>query len=248
MRRMRLLVSVTDAAEAAEATAGGAQIIDVKDPGAGSLGRAPADWVQAIRGVTPPRLPVSAALGDGPFEAQAVAEAARVLSDSGAQYVKVGLRDTTRSAALAVLRAVRERLPASVGLIAVAFADAQRARCLLPAELTAVAEAARAQGCLLDTAIKDGRGLLEWLDEAALGAFVADCRTRGLLCGLAGSLTAADVPRVAAIDSDIVGVRSAACVGDRVHGRVSRERVAALARLMRAEAHGPGAGAPHAHR
>ena len=33
MPRMRLLVSVTDAAEAAEATAGGAQIIDVKDPG-----------------------------------------------------------------------------------------------------------------------------------------------------------------------------------------------------------------------
>jgi uncharacterized protein (UPF0264 family) len=245
---MRLLVSVTDAAEAAEATAGGAQIIDVKDPGAGSLGRAPADWVQAIRGVTPLRLPVSAALGDGPFEAQAVAEAARVLSNSGAQYVKVGLRDTVTSAALAVLRTVRDRLPTGVGLIAVAFADAQRARCLLPLELTAVAAAARAEGCLLDTAIKDGRGLLDWLDEAALEGFVADCRARGLLCGLAGSLAAADIPRVAAVDPDIVGVRSAACIGDRVHGRVSRERVAALARLMGAEAHGAGAVAPHACR
>jgi uncharacterized protein (UPF0264 family) len=236
MRRMRLLVSVTDAAEAAEATAGGAQIIDVKDPGAGSLGRAPAEWVQAIRGVTPPQLPVSAALGDGPFEAQAVAEAARVLSVSGAQYVKVGLRDTRASDALAVLRAVRDRLPPAVGLIAVAFADAQRAGGPLPLELTAVAAAAGAQGCLLDTAIKDGRGLFAWLDDAALAEFVADCRARGLLCGLAGSLAAADIPRVAAGDPDIVGVRSAACVGDRVHGRVSRERVAALARLMRAEA------------
>lgn len=240
MRRMRLLVSVTDVAEAAAATAGGAQIIDVKDPGAGSVGRAPAEWVQAIRSVTPPSLPVSAALGDGPFDAQAVAAAARVLSDCGAQYVKVGLRDTASTAALAALRAVRDRLPPSVGLIAVAFADAERARCLRPAALTAVAAAARAQGCLLDTAIKDGRSLLSWLDEAALAAFVADCRARGLLCGLAGSLTAADVPRVAAVDPDIVGVRSAACVGDRVHGRVSRQRVAALARLMQP--------APHAHR
>jgi hypothetical protein len=181
-------------------------------------------------------LPVSAALGDGPFEAQAVAEAARVLSVSGAQYVKVGLRDTRASDALAVLRAVRDRLPPAVGLIAVAFADAQRAGGPLPLELTAVAAAAGAQGCLLDTAIKDGRGLFEWLDDAALAEFVADCRARGLLCGLAGSLAAADIPRVAAGDPDIVGVRSAACVGDRVHGRVSRERVAALARLMRAEA------------
>jgi uncharacterized protein (UPF0264 family) len=234
---MRLLVSVTDAAEAAAATAGGAQIIDVKDPGAGSLGRAPAEWVQAIRSVTPPQLPVSAALGDGPFEARTVAEAARVLSSSGARYVKVGLRDTTASAARAVLGAVRDQLPIGVGLIAVAFADAERARCPLPAELTAVAANAGADGCLLDTAIKDGRGLLAWLDERALSVFVADCRARGLLCGLAGSLTAVDIPRVASIDPDIVGVRSAACVGDRVHGRVSRERVAALARLLQVEAH-----------
>lgn len=234
---MRLLVSVTDVAEAAEAAAGGAQIIDVKDPGAGSLGRAPADWVQAIRGVTPPQLPVSAALGDGPFEAQAVAGAASVLSACGARYVKVGLRNTPTSAALATLRAVRERLPAATGLIAVGFADAHRARCLLPFELAAVATAARADGCLLDTAVKDGRGLLEWLDEAALGAFVADCRARGLLSGLAGSLTASDIPRLAGARPDIVGVRSAACVGDRVHGRVSRERVAALARLVQAATH-----------
>ena len=65
---------------------------------------------------------------------------------------------------------------------------------------------------------------------------------------IGGILTAADIPRVAAIDPDIVGVRSAACVGDRVHGRVSRERVAALARLTRAAAQRVAAVAPHAPR
>ena len=48
---MRLLISVTDAAEAVDAAGAGADIIDVKDPGAGSLGRAPAEWVRAIRSV-----------------------------------------------------------------------------------------------------------------------------------------------------------------------------------------------------
>jgi len=42
---------VTNAAEAADAAGAGADIIDVKDPGAGSLARAPAEWVRAIRGV-----------------------------------------------------------------------------------------------------------------------------------------------------------------------------------------------------
>ncbi len=42
---------MTNAAEAADAAGAGADIIDVKDPGAGSLARAPAEWVRAIRGV-----------------------------------------------------------------------------------------------------------------------------------------------------------------------------------------------------
>ena len=100
-------------------------------------------------------------------------------------------------------------------------------------ELPALAAAGDADGCLLDTAVKDGRGLLDWLDEPALVAIRADCRARRLLCGLAGSLTALDLPRIRALQPDIVGFRGAACVGDRVSGRVSRERVAALASALR---------------
>jgi (5-formylfuran-3-yl)methyl phosphate synthase len=232
---MRLLISVVDAAEATDAADAGAQIIDVKDPGAGSLGRAPADWVRAIRLVTPPHLPVSAALGDGPFEAHAVAHAAIVLSECGARYVKVGLRDTPSTAALDMLRTVRSALSPDTGLIAVGFADAHRAHCPDPLELPALAAAAGADGCLVDTAVKDGRGLLDWLDEAALGALVADCHARRLLCGLAGSLDASDLPRIAKVGPDIVGVRGAACVGDRVHGRVNRDRVAGLVRRLHRE-------------
>jgi uncharacterized protein (UPF0264 family) len=234
MRRVRaarpfLLISVTDVSEAAEAVAGGAGIIDVKDPGAGSLGRAPAAWVQAIRRATPRHVPVSAALGDGPFEAHAVAGAARALAGAGATHVKVGLRDASAGDAVATLREVRRQLPAATLLIAVGFADAGRSGAPDPAGLPAIAAAAGANGCLLDTGVKDGRGLLHWLDARALGAFVADCRGRGLLAGLAGSLRVVDVPAVLAVEPDIIGFRGAACVGDRVHGRVSRERVAALA-------------------
>jgi (5-formylfuran-3-yl)methyl phosphate synthase len=229
---VRLLISVTDAAEAADAASAGADIIDVKDPSAGSLGQAPAEWVRAIRDVTPTHLPVSAALGDGPFEATAVAGAAWRLSESGARYVKVGLRDTTTSRALTMLRAVRAALPSHTGLIAVAFADAHRACCPHPAELPELAVAAGADGCLVDTAVKDGSGLLDWLDEAALSTLVAESRARRLLCGLAGSLRLTDLPRIFAVQPDIVGIRGAACTGDRVAGRISRGRVAALARSL----------------
>lgn len=230
---MHLLISVTDSVEAADAAAAGADIIDVKDPGAGSLGQAPAEWVRQIRSVVPAHLPVSAALGDGPFDARDVTDVARALSACGAAYVKVGLRHTPASAVVDTLRAVRRGLPPRTGLIAVGFADAGRARCPAPGDLPALAAAAGADGCLIDTAVKDGRGLFDWLGESALVAIVADCRARRLLCGLAGSLTALDLSRICAIQPDIVGFRGAACVGDRVGGRVSRHRVAALASPLR---------------
>lgn len=236
---MQLLISVVDAIEAADAATGGAEIIDVKDPAAGSLGAAPAEWVRAIRAAAPSHLPVSAALGDGPFDTRAVTRAAVALAAHGARYVKLGLRATTAPSALDTLRALRQSLPPETGVIAVGFADAARASCPAPVALPDLAAAAGVDGCLVDTAVKDGRGLLEWQDERALLRLVDECRARRLLCGLAGSLRARDLPAIAAVQPDIVGVRGAACAGDRVSGRIDRERVAALARSLRDAARRP---------
>jgi uncharacterized protein (UPF0264 family) len=225
---VQLLVSVTDAREASEAVRGGADIIDVKDPTTGALGAASADALRAVRHVTPVELPVSAALGDGPFEPAAAAFAAGMAADCGALFVKLGLRDTSAAQALEALRAARAGLPGQTRLILAGFADFARAGSPPPLDLPEVAAAAGAQGCLLDTAIKDGLGLLHWLDLDALESFVTACLARGLLSALAGSLRAGDLNVIAQVGPDIVGVRGAACVGDRVSGRVSANRVAEL--------------------
>ena len=60
----RLLVSVRSAAEAQRALSGGADLIDVKEPGSGSLGAAsPEVWCQVAAVIGPAR-PLSAALGE----------------------------------------------------------------------------------------------------------------------------------------------------------------------------------------
>jgi uncharacterized protein (UPF0264 family) len=227
---MRLLVSVVDAGEARVAASAGADVIDVKDPSRGALGEAAPAVVRAVREATPPHLPVSAALGDGPFRPAAAAAVAGLAAAHGAAFVKLGLRDTSLAAASENLRAIRARLPDGVQLVAAGFADFARAGAPHPLSLPELAAAAGAQGCLLDTAVKDGRGLFHWLGETELAAFVAACRTHRLLSALAGSLTADDVARLVPIGPDLVGVRGAACVGDRVGGRVDAERVCALVR------------------
>ncbi len=83
-------------------------------------------------------------------------------------------------------------------------------------------------GCLLDTAVKDGRGLFEWLDPETLGALVADAHAAGLEIALAGALRAEDLPAVRATGADIAGVRSAACRDGRRTAPLDPDRIARL--------------------
>src|SRR5262245_13052728 len=59
-----LLVSVRNAAEAEEAIAGGAAIIDIKEPSRGSLGSADRDVASATIRAVAGRRPISVALGE----------------------------------------------------------------------------------------------------------------------------------------------------------------------------------------
>jgi (5-formylfuran-3-yl)methyl phosphate synthase len=227
---MRLLVSVVDAGEAREAAAAGADIVDVKNPAEGSLGAPSPAVIADVRGAVPAGLPVSAAIGDMPNLPGTAALAALGAARSGATFVKVGLWGvSTEPDAVDLLRAVVDGVPGAL-VVAAAYADSRRVphAPLPPERLPRVARAAGVRVCLLDTAVKDGRGLLEWLAPDALTSLVADAHAAGLQVALAGALRADDLPVVRDTGADIAGVRSAACRDGRRSGRLDAERVRAL--------------------
>jgi uncharacterized protein (UPF0264 family) len=80
---------------------------------------------------------------------------------------------------------------------------------------------------LLDTQVKDGLGLLRWMDSTALRLWVEASRAAGLLTAVAGGLGLDDIDLVSTANPDVVGVRGAACDGGR-EGRVNAQRVRAL--------------------
>src|SRR5215470_8086227 len=86
---MRLLVSVTDVVEAAAALAGGADVVDAKDPSNGPLGALPPDTFHEIRRAVGDARPVTAAIGDASDEI-AVEAVAREFAAAGAALLKVG--------------------------------------------------------------------------------------------------------------------------------------------------------------
>jgi uncharacterized protein (UPF0264 family) len=227
---MKLLVSVVDVGEARAAAAAGADIVDVKNPSEGSLGAPSPAVIAGVRAAIPGELPVSAAIGDMPNLPGTAALAALGAAHSGATFVKVGLWGvSTEADAVALLRAVRDAVPGAV-VVAAAYADARRVEHapLAPELLPRVARGAGVAACLLDTAVKDGRGLLQWLAPDALASLVADAHAAGLQIALAGALGAEDLPVVRDAGADIAGVRSAACGDGRRSGSLEAARVRAL--------------------
>jgi (5-formylfuran-3-yl)methyl phosphate synthase len=235
---MRLLVSVTAAEEARVAVEAGVDIVDVKNPAEGSLGAPAPAAIAQVRDALPARLPLSAAIGDLPCLPGTAALAALGAVRSGAAYVKIGLwGSATTEDAVAVLRAARDAVDGDAEVVAVTYADGARvpSRPLPPSELITAARRAGVSGCLLDTAIKDGRGLLLWLHADALAELVAEAHGAGLEMALAGELRAEDLPAVRAAGADIAGVRSAACRDGRRTAALDPERIARLRALCAVE-------------
>jgi (5-formylfuran-3-yl)methyl phosphate synthase len=226
---MRLLVSVRGPVEARAAVAGGADVIDAKDPARGALGVVRADRLAAIRRAVGSTRPVSAALGDARDDATVAAAAAAA---SGLAFLKLGFGGVTSEArAVCLARAARRGAPAATAVVLVAYADWRRAVSLAGDRLLAVAAETGAAGLLLDTAGKDAP-LFALESPDAVAAWVTAVHAAGLFAALAGSLSGGDFVTARAVGADLVGVRGAACVGGRT-GRVSRVRVAALQRLVR---------------
>ena len=226
----RLLVSVRDVAEAAAAIAAGADVLDLKDPRRGPLGpcdEATLRAVAALRDRRAPRLALSAALG--PARGPRAARLAALAGKLGYDAVKAGLEGVaSESQAAAVLTRLAARARATghgMLVIAATYADARSVRALPHRALPRVTERAGLDGCLLDTATKDGRSLTLHLERRGLAAWVEVCRARGLISALAGSLREADLAAIAAAGPDLVGARGALCAGGR-EGRLDALRVA----------------------
>jgi len=226
---MRVLVSVSDAAEARTALDAGADVIDAKDPRAGALGAVSIDTLHAIHGVVNGVCPVSVALGDAVDERE-IEDAARRAALLGSAFVKLAFGgQPTHQRIMSLIHAARrgvgnESAPRCL-VVAAAYADWDTTG-LGPSPACVIAAAGRAgaAGVLIDTADKRGPALFGCATRETLHGWVEAAHAAGLWVALAGRLREADLVAVSVLGADIVGVRGAVCEGGRT-GRVSADLV-----------------------
>jgi (5-formylfuran-3-yl)methyl phosphate synthase len=225
---VRLLVSVRNAQEAIDAVEGGANLIDIKEPSRGSLGRADPLVASEIASNVGTRAPLSAAMGE-------LMMAGQEFPPLDLRYAKWGLSGCAKNPAWPAILAeriatVRHANPrcAAVGVV---YGDWNRAWAPEPFE---VCEGTSRAGCsllLIDTFLKDGTNLLDWLDPIRLLEIREWCHSHGMQLALAGGIDLRLLPQVLEFEPDWIAVRGAACSDGR-EGRVSSDRVRQLALLV----------------
>jgi uncharacterized protein (UPF0264 family) len=224
--------------EALEAIAGGAHIIDVKNPKEGALG-ANYPWViKRIKEVTPKTLEVSCTLGEVGNLPGSVSLAALGAASLGVDYIKVGLYGIkTPKEAIFLLqnvsRAAKECNP-EIKIAVAGYADAKKIGMIDPLLIPEIANKAQVNVAMLDTSIKDGKNLFDYLKIEQLQRFVDLAHGFGLVTALAGSLRKQDLPLVYGLGTDIAGLRGAACTNNnRITGQITRKRVRELVDIVK---------------
>ncbi|MEO1527363.1 MAG: (5-formylfuran-3-yl)methyl phosphate synthase [Planctomycetota bacterium] len=211
--RPQWLTSVRSLSEAFLVAAHGVDIIDWKEPSAGPLAAVPpATWETAAQSQDQIRLPMSAALGESESARQRCGDV-----PASFRWAKAGPSRTDEMTLTRLWSDLRDGLPSSVELVAVAYADHQRASCPDAATVFRLAAEEGIERVLIDTFSKDGVSSIDWIANQLprLGRFARD---NAMWWCLAGSIKLRQLESQTdddVIEPDCYAVRGDICEGSR---------------------------------
>ncbi|MFW9950286.1 MAG: (5-formylfuran-3-yl)methyl phosphate synthase [Candidatus Thorarchaeota archaeon] len=202
--------------------------IDCKNPSEGSLG-ANYPWIiQQMKNLiqlSGSQL-LSATIGDFPNLPGSASLAALGAAVAGADIIKIGLKGpTTKKQCIflmdKVVKAVKD-YNKNIKVVAAGYADKIRMESSPDfLSLPVIAAKSGADIVMLDTYIKDGKGLFNFLTIEQLKVFRDKAKELNLEVALAGNLRKDSLPKIKEIWPDIIGVRSLVCEGyDRNNGTI----------------------------
>lgn len=235
LSRIGLLVSVRDAEEARAALRAGADLIDVKEPRHGPLGRADEEVLLQVLEAVGSRVPVSAALGelvDWSVEAEENREIG-MPRQMKLSLVKFGLaRCREWSAWPQAWSRSLGQMSDHISPVAVVYADWLSAGAPPPERVLEVGGQIGCRVLLIDTFDKSAGDLFTHWPAQSLAEFLERARKCSMATVVAGSLSHETLGRALALEPNFVAVRGAACREGR-GSAVCERRVRNLAARLR---------------
>ncbi|MBD3196542.1 MAG: hypothetical protein GF317_15895 [Candidatus Lokiarchaeota archaeon] len=237
---MKLLISPKNVEEAKTTIDAGVEFIDCKNPEEGSLG-ANFPWIiKRMKELIPSNSNqlLSATIGDFPYLPGSASLAAFGAAKSGADIIKVGLKGPRNEGEgieimKNVVKAVRN-MDKKVQIVTAGYADKVRMNTSLEyLSIPVVAHQSGSDIAMLDTFIKDGKGLFDFLSVDELLKFKELAEDYNLKIALAGNLRSKDLGKIKEISPEIIGIRSAVCQNfDRNKGKIKSDLIINLKKQL----------------
>jgi len=220
---MSLLVSVQDVDEAEIAISAKVDWLDVKDPQRGALGCPNLEVALSIERLAhekSPQLRVSVALGescDSNLEGLVrYAQSFRSTTSFKLAFSDPRMMASTRSGEThgwcVLFRELVKFIPDG-RLIPVFYADWREAGAPDWDGILQLAVDTSCKRILIDTFLKNGRGLTDHLPWEQLRSLATIARKNSISLAIAGSIRKSEIPALRTIGADVIGVRGAACKG-----------------------------------
>jgi len=131
-----------------------------------------------------------------------------------------------------VVKAVKD-FNDSIKVVCAGYADYFRVGAINPMKIPEIANTCGAEVAMIDTAVKDGKRLFDFLSHEHLKNFVELSHNFGLQVALAGSLRIEDIAKVHQLGADIIGFRGAVCEKNDRKGVLSEEKVKKVMEIVK---------------
>ena len=231
--KINLLISPRTIEEAKIVVNQNVDFIDCKNPEEGSLG-ANFPWViREMKNLIPPESSqlLSATIGDFPNLPGSASLAALGAAVSGADIIKVGLMGprNIKEGIRLMKKVVKAVKGYNEKILVVAAGYADQVRMSSSPKFMSIPSIAAKSGsdiAMLDTFIKDGKGLFDFLNDDQLIEFTNKAKDYDLKVALAGNLMKRNIINLKRISPDIIGVRSVVCEDyDRNNGLIKEHLI-----------------------
>jgi hypothetical protein len=235
---MKVLISPVSLEEAKIVVQGGCDILDLKNTTEGSLGaQPPYQLKEIVDHFRDTDMICSATLGDLPQKPGTAGLAAYGCAMTGANYVKAGLYGSTNyEEALSMMNSIVKSVRMAgddILVVGSGYADFRRFGGVSYQDVIRACAEAKADLVMLDTAIKDGQTLTDAMTMEEIKEFVDLGHAAGLKVALAGGVTAKDIPALAELGAEIVGVRGAVCNANDRNSGITLEATTAFMDYVR---------------
>ena len=219
----KVLGSIKDLSEAKLLLKTDIDIIDLKDPSNGALGRLSNDDINNIVKYVANKKLTSSTVGDLPNNIEIIKKNVDEISSTNVNFIKIGVYKKEYIKTLCDIKSCKK-------LIAVFFAD----KFLPTKDEILILKNSGFSGVMIDTSNKNFGNLFDHVSDIEVHNFISNAKNLNLLTGIAGSINGSHIKQIMKLNPNYMGFRGALCEDKQMrNSKISADNVKNIVHLVK---------------